>query len=143
MVVHGQGPHLSCHCCVPGGCIGQTHGRYSVRGLDLFSFHHTAELTEASSFTKVTCALQVKSPQSGCLRFCGVSAWPCCQSPEFPASQSDGASSDSPDAPSGQKQQRQDHGTLREESILHRSQSFSLSPLYFSACSISLLTLAI
>ena len=115
----------------PGAALARHAVGTQCVGLDLFSFHHTAELTEASSFTKVTCALQVKSPQSGCLRFCGVSAWPRCQSPEFPSSQSDGASSDSPDAPSGQKQQRQNHRTLKEESILHRSQSFSLfAPLF-------------
>ena len=70
--------------------LGAALARHTVGtqcvGLSLSSLHHTAELTEASSFTKVTCALQVKSPQSGCLCFCGVSAWPRCQSPEFPSS---------------------------------------------------------
>ena len=122
-------------CPVTAVSLGAALARHTVGtqcvGLERFSLHHTAELTEASSFTKVTSVLQVKSPQSICLPFCGVSACPRCQSPEFTSSQSAGTSSDLPDAPSGQKQQQQNHGTLKEESILHRSQSFSLfTPLF-------------
>jgi len=59
-------------CPVTAVSLGATLARHTVgtqcMGLGLFSLRHAADLTEASSFTKVTCALQVKSPQSGCLR---------------------------------------------------------------------------
>lgn len=65
-------------CPVTAASLGAALARHTVgaqcMGLELLSFHHTAELTDVSSFTKVTCALQVKDPQSSCPRFCGANA---------------------------------------------------------------------
>lgn len=122
-------------CPVTAVSLGATLARHTVgtqcMGLGLFSLRHAADLTEASSFTKVTCALQVKSPQSGCLR--SVESVPghvasrlnfllhnrmesllrLTQCPFWP------------NAPAAEP------WTLKEEPILHRSQSCSLfAPLF-------------
>ena len=135
-------------CPVTAVSLGAALARHTVGtqcvGLSLSSLHHTAELTEASSFTKVTCALQVKSSQSGCVRFCGVSAWPHCQSPEFPSSQSDREPPQTYPMPLlAKRTSDRTMGLSKKNPFCTAPNPAPSSPLYFSARSISLLTLAI
>ena len=82
-------------CLVTAASLGAALAGHTVgaqcMGLELLSFHHTAELTDVSSFTEVTCALQVKDPQSVSVE---PVPCPCCQLPGVPSPQLDGASQD-------------------------------------------------